>query len=158
MAVDHHGKSESAGRNASLHDRSAATIETARRVRLAIEVLGVYVHVRCLVLRYGAVPAVPVIRGGLHEPADPRVDSLRVQRGLRLGRAVVKVLRLLPTDSRCLMQSLVLTAMLARRGVYSRLVIGVRTDPIFAAHAWVEVDGEPLLFTDQSVYQRLTEV
>jgi Transglutaminase-like superfamily len=127
-------------------------------VRLAIEVLGVYVQVRWLVVRYGAVPAVPVIRRGLHEPADSEADSQRVQRGLRLGRAVVRVLRLLPTDSRCLMQSLVLTAMLARRGVYSKIVIGVRAEPSFAAHAWVELDGRPLLSTNESIYQRLTEV
>ena len=88
--------------------------------------------------------------------AEP--DGLRVLRSLLLGRAVMRVLGLLPTDSRCLMRSLVLTGMLARRGVYAKVVIGVRADPSFAAHAWVEVDGRPVLPTDESTFQRLVEI
>ena len=80
------------------------------------------------------------------------------QEGMRVGRAVTKVLRLLPTDSRCLIQAIVLTAMLARRGVDSTVVIGVRSEPSFGAHAWVELDGSPLLPTDQSIYRRLAEM
>ena len=56
------------------------------------------------------------------------------------------------------MRSLVLTGMLARRGVYATVVIGVRPEPTFAAHAWVEVDGRPLLPDDESIYRRLVEI
>src|SRR5271165_6039797 len=59
----------------------------------------------------------------------------------RLGAAVQRTLALLPGDTRCLAQSLVLTQLLARRGITARLVIGARADPEFIAHAWVEHDG-----------------
>jgi transglutaminase superfamily protein len=78
--------------------------------------------------------------------------------GARLGGAVVRTLRLLPTDSRCLMRSLVLTALLTRRGIDSRLVLGVRRDEDFAAHAWVEHAGVPLLDPGDPGFKRLLEL
>jgi hypothetical protein len=63
----------------------------------------------------------------------------------RLGRAVYRTLRILPTDSRCLVQSLVLSRMLSARGIPSTLVIGAHSRPDFTAHAWVEHDGRPVL-------------
>ena len=128
------------------------------RVAFALEVLGVYVRVRWLLLRRGTAPAVGILRRGLLNPDTSGSVSTRVSLGIRAGRAVVRVLRLLPTDSRCLMRSLVLTRMLARRGVYAKVVIGVRPGPTFAAHAWVEVDGQPVLATDESEYHRLVEL
>ena len=77
----------------------------------------------------------------LHEPGDAR------QIGIRLGRSVRLTLDPLPFDSRCLMRSLVLLRMLARRGVSCRLVIGVRPGNVFEAHAWIEHAGLPLLPT-----------
>lgn len=74
----------------------------------------------------------------------------------RLGRAVSKTLGVLPTDSRCLIRSLVLTRMLARRSITNTLVIGVRKTPEFSAHAWVEHDGRPILPAGE--YTRLTEL
>jgi hypothetical protein len=65
--------------------------------------------------------------------------------GRRLGRIVFRTLAALPADGRCLSQSLVLTQMLARRGVESQLVIAVKPGETLAAHAWVEHDGVPLL-------------
>ena len=82
--------------------------------------------------------------------------ALEHRAALRLGRAVNRTLRLLPTDSRCLIQSLVLTRLLARRSIPSVLVIGVRHDPEFLAHAWVEHEGRPVL--PAGPYQRLTEI
>ena len=125
---------------------------------LILEVLSAYVRVRWLVLRRGPVATVSAVRGGLraHTAADP--DGLRELRSLLFGRAVMRVLLALPTDSRCLMQSLVLTAMLARRGIYTTVVIGVRPAPTFAAHAWVEVDGRPILPSDEANYRRLAEI
>jgi hypothetical protein len=55
------------------------------------------------------------------------------------------ILARLPTDSRCLVRSLVYLSLLSRRGIEGTLVIGARTEPEFAAHAWVEVEGEPML-------------
>ena len=75
---------------------------------------------------------------------------------VRLGFVVAKVLGPLPFDSRCLMRSLVLTAMLARRGIPSAVVIGVEPEPEFAAHAWVEADGVAVLPPGR--YGRVVEV
>jgi hypothetical protein len=74
----------------------------------------------------------------------------------RLGRAVQRTLRLLPTDSRCLIRSLVLTRLLARRSIPNTLVIGVRKTGEFEAHAWIEHGGQPILPAGE--YTRLTEL
>ena len=51
-------------------------------------------------------------------PAPPlRFARLATARARRLGRAVMRTLDPLPLDSRCLVRSLVLTTLLARRGV-----------------------------------------
>jgi hypothetical protein len=83
-----------------------------------------------------------------------RSTSLRVRHAeagaerdlaLRLGSYVGRILRVLPTDSRCLIRSLVTVRVLQRRGIESRLAIGVRPGPPFEAHAWVEHEGRPVL-------------
>ena len=111
------------------------------KARLGGEILGDYLSVR-RELRHHSLPAVvSALRSGPPtRPAD-RVD------GRRLAHAVVRTLEPLPVDSRCLMRSLVLLRVLARRGVSGELVIAVRPEERdrLAAHAWVEVGGEPLL-------------
>jgi hypothetical protein len=54
------------------------------------------------------------------------------------------------------MQSLVLVGLLSRRGIGSVLVVAVRSDPDFRAHAWVEHNRRPLLPTGG--YGRLVEL
>jgi hypothetical protein len=76
----------------------------------------------------------------------------------RLGRAVARTLARLPTDSRCLISSLVLTRLLTRRRIEARLVIAVFPGPDFAAHAWVEHLGRPLLRRADPRYERLVEL
>lgn len=76
-------------------------------------------------------------------PPPPGQDSWEV--AAHLGRAVYRTLRVLPTDSRCLVQSLVLSRMLAARGISSALIIGAHSQPDFEAHAWVEHEGRPVL-------------
>ena len=51
---------------------------------------------------------------------------------VRLGRAIGRTLSILPFDSRCLVRSLVLAELLARRGIDSRVVIGVSQGPASA--------------------------
>ncbi|MGH2935422.1 MAG: lasso peptide biosynthesis B2 protein [Gaiellaceae bacterium] len=130
----------------------------AEKIALSLEVLRAYVRVRWLLVRRGLPETVRILRGGL---AVHRVGGPEWQRrasAARYGRIVVRILRLLPTDGRCLMRSLVLASVLARRGIHGRVVIGVRPDPSFAAHAWIEVDGQPVLATDQEEFHRLTEL
>jgi hypothetical protein len=105
-------------------------------------------------LRRGTLPEVlATLRGG-----DLRVGALSTDEALHLGRAVRRTLALLPGDTRCLMQSLVLTALLARRGAAASLVIGVAPGERFGAHAWIEQDGLALLPAYEQGFQRLTEL
>ncbi len=50
---------------------SDARAGAPRKIALALEVLGVYLRVRWVLLRRGAVPAVSVLRQGLDGPAAP---------------------------------------------------------------------------------------
>jgi hypothetical protein len=127
-------------------------LSPAVKGRLALEILGAYVDVRRSLRRADFQSVVESIRNANGATGTEAVDPRR------LGRAVTRTLRLLPTDSRCLMQSLVLTELLARRGIRSTLVIGVASGPEFAAHAWVESSGRPLLPSREPLYQRLVEL
>ena len=141
----------------------AAPLPARRKLRLTAEVLGAYCRVRWW-LRQNELPEVvrrlrgwqPVGAGASGQAREP--GEAEYESGLRLGRAVVRTLRLLPTDGRCLMRSLVLTGLLARRGISSTLIIGVRPAPEFAAHAWVEHERRPLLPPGERGYGRLTEM
>ncbi len=75
----------------------------------------------------------------------------------RVSAIVRRVLRPVPADTRCLMQSLTLLSMLERRGIATVLVIGVTDEEKFGAHAWIELDGRPLLPPDRDD-RRLTEL
>jgi hypothetical protein len=68
------------------------------------------------------------------------------------------MLKLLPGDTRCLVRSLVLTRLLARRGIACTLVIGARTAPTFLAHAWVEHGGHAVLDPGDGSFPRLAEI
>jgi hypothetical protein len=89
-------------------------------------------------------------------PESPSAEMLADAR--RLGRAVTRLLVLLPGDTRCLVRSLVLTRLLARRGIPATLVIGARSGPDFLAHAWVELTGDPVLSPGDGSFGRLVEL
>jgi hypothetical protein len=130
-------------------------------VAMACEILREYVRVR-LLLRRHALPSVvaelrKTPRCATAEHIEPG-SLLANHIGYRLGIFVWKTLRVLPTDSRCLMQSLVLTAVMSRRGLDGRLIIGVGGGDRFEAHAWVEHRGVALLPDDQLADRRLLEV
>ena len=121
------------------------------RVRVALEIVATYLQVRRRMLRGDVRDVVERLRDGAADAHDPYV-AYRI--GRRLGQPVRRTLDPLPWDSRCLMRSLVLLRMLARRGVVCELVIGVRPGETLEAHAWIEHDGHPLLPT--LGYERLT--
>jgi hypothetical protein len=127
------------------------------RVRLAGEVLAAYRRARRLLRTRSAPEAVAELRDhARRHPVSPEPGrDLFV--GRRLAHAVTLTLRPLPTDVRCLSQSLTLLTVLERRDLHPMLVIGVRPSP-FAAHAWIELDGRPLLPPADSDHERLTEL
>jgi hypothetical protein len=89
-------------------------------------------------------------------PARERRSDYLLAR--RLARAVARTLTFFPTDNRCLVRSLVLDRLLARRSLHSVVVLAARAEPNFAAHAWVEHDARALLPPASAGYQRLVEL
>jgi hypothetical protein len=136
----------------------ASALSPAGKARLAIEVSRTYLRVRRHVGDRDVRNVVSALRDEqlTHAPPPPpEVDAVAA----RLARATQRTLRLLPGDTRCLSQSLVLTALLARRGVTTRLVIGVAPGDTFGAHAWVELpDGRALLPRHGDAFERLVDL
>jgi Transglutaminase-like superfamily len=126
------------------------------KTQLAREIVGLYVLTRRLLRRLSLPEVVADLRGG---PPPQSEDCLEADLVVahRLRRIVGRTLGALPADSRCLVRSLVLAALLARRGIFATVVIGVRFDPSFDAHAWVELNSIPLT-RDGELFQRLLEL
>jgi len=127
------------------------SLSLAGKARLGTEVLVTYGRVRWLLSR----TSLPDTLAGLRRVPVDRDAEIGTA---RLANAVRRTLRVLPTDTRCLTQSVVLASLLARRGLDAKVIIGVRSPEQFAAHAWVEVDGRPLLPTGGGEFHRLTEL
>ena len=128
-----------------------------QKLRLAAEIFLTYGRVRWLVARHGLPRAVAVLRrqGSSHAlTVPPLADGLSA--GARLGRAVGRTLAPLPANTLCLMESLVLLRLLVRRGVQAELIIAVRpgADEL-SAHAWIELEEQPLLPPAEEDYGRL---
>lgn len=113
------------------------------RAMLALEILATYANVRRLLRRHTLPETIATLRAGAPVPAVGDEDALAL--GRHLAWATVRTITVLPSDSRCLMRSLVLTRVLARRGLHSTFVLSAAPGPQFEAHAWVEHAGEPLL-------------
>jgi hypothetical protein len=128
-----------------------------QKLLLASEILVAYTRAQWWLRRRGVEEALVALREGDLPIRPPDGDQLLA--GIKLGRIVAKTLRIVPTDTRCLVRSLVLVCLLARRGIASRLVIGVLPEqPRFAAHAWVEYEGYPLLPAGTALHGRLVEL
>lgn len=139
------------------HELYTKRFSVGRKLALIAEVLGAYFRVRWSLWRKGLPDTLSATRAGLDQ-VEPPEGYARQLAGFRVTSATVRVLEVLPTDARCLIRSLVLTDLLAKRGIGSSLVIGVAPAPNFAAHAWVELDGVPLLPALESTYSRLVEL
>jgi hypothetical protein len=135
---------------------AAIPFTTAEKLRLSIEIVVTYFRVRWLMLRLQLPETVERLR--LQTNPSRGSEELPVGGGWRYALAVIKTLRILPMDSRCLVRSLVLLRVLANRGIESTLVIGVRTKPKFGAHAWIERDGVPFLEPGDTDRGRLVEL
>ncbi len=128
----------------------------SERVRLATEIVAAYVRARRTIGRAPIAVVVERLRAAGGISTAPIGGSLALARGL--GGAVERTLAYMPGDARCLTRSLVLTQLLARRGMPAKLVIGTRSSPGFAAHAWVELGGQPVLSPGDGSFGRLVEL
>jgi hypothetical protein len=126
------------------------------RSRLAFEILTAYAQAKLALRRAPIDSVVKSLRAKSPTEGVPSQESLA--EALRLGRAVTRLLRFVPGDTRCLARSLVLTRLLADRDIQAKLVIGARTQPAFLAHAWVEHAGDPVLDPGDESFGRLVEL
>jgi hypothetical protein len=110
-----------------------------------------YIRARLALKRHGLRGALDDLR---RTPVTCHLSPVTSE-ARRYGHIVTRTLAPLPADTRCLMRSLVLTRVLARRGIESRLVIGVHPGERFAAHAWLERDGAALLPAGGSDFDEL---
>jgi hypothetical protein len=133
-------------------------LNPAERARLIVEILASYREARRALRSMRIELAVEHLRGEARADTDRGTDGDVLYEAWRLGRAVQLTLRLVPGDTRCLTRSLVLTQMLARRGIPATLVIGARAKPRFSAHAWVEQTGQPVLPDGEHSLGRLVEL
>jgi hypothetical protein len=136
--------------------RSRLTV--AEKARLGSEILFLYARARWR-LRQDDLPT--ALRQLRQRPegagVPPAVDDERFV-GRVLGNITTRMLSALPTDGRCLVRSLVLTALLSRRGIQTKLVLAVHPGEQLAAHAWVEHDGAALIEPGRPPLERLTEL
>jgi hypothetical protein len=135
-------------------EETIAPLAPVEKLRLAGEIVSTYARMRWAMRREDLEGIVSRLRAA--RPAEIEQPAPAICR--RLSGAVMGVLSMVPTDSRGLVRSLVYLALLERRGIDGTLVIGVRTEPEFAAHAWVELDGDPQLPWGNGEYTPLTVI
>jgi hypothetical protein len=126
------------------------------RARLAAEILAAYAQAKWTLRRSPIADVVAGLRS--RSPAARPASPETLEEARSLGWSVARVLAHAPGDTRCLARSLVLTRLLASRGITARLVIGARPAPDFLAHAWVEYEGEPVLNPGDGSFGRLVEL
>jgi hypothetical protein len=137
----------------------AERLTGAERARLVVEIVVTYAAVRMRLRRSDLPGVLAALRAPSRHAARAQGWALPLAHDeRRLAAVAVRVLRVLPSDARCLARSLVVLAMLARRGTGTTLVIATRPEPAFTAHAWVEHAGHPLLPTEGFGDVRLVEL
>lgn len=125
---------------------------------MAGEILLAYVRARSALRRDPIAVAVADARTRRTARTPSRLVADDLGEARSLGHAVTRMLRMLPGDTRCLTQALVLTRLLAGRDIPAKLVIGSRTTPGFVAHAWVEYAGQPVIFAGDGLFDKLVEL
>jgi hypothetical protein len=132
----------------------------AGRARLAVEILAAYLQARRSLRRAPIASVVATLRAQVPPVSSSTTTAAEggLEEARRLGVAVARTLAFVPGDTRCLARSLVLTRLLARRGIPASLVIGAHAAPDFLAHAWVEQAGDPVLPPGDGSFARLVEL
>jgi hypothetical protein len=131
-------------------------LTSAEKARLCAEILRLYARARWLLRRDDLPTALARLRADPGGTSRPDTDDLFA--GRVLGSITTRILAALPTDGRCLVRSLVLTGLLSRRGIQSKLVLAVYPGEELAAHAWVEHAGAALIEPGNPPLERLAEL
>lgn len=128
-----------------------------QKLRLATEIVAAYLRVRWLLWRHPLPRTVAVLREERRSRRGTRLLPCGLADGRRLGAAVERTLAPLPGNTLCLMRSLVLLDLLGRRGDEAVLVIAVAPgrEVELNAHAWIELEGRPLLTPATGEFERL---
>jgi hypothetical protein len=146
----------------ALADDAGAVLPIWLRLALIIEILCVYAVIVIRLRRHGVGEIASGGRGrrqfSVNSVHASQVSQEHALVARRLGWAVTRTLTVLPTDSRCLVQSLVLQRLLIARSIPSRLVIAARADGPFMAHAWVECNSVAVLPSRGYENSRLVEL
>jgi hypothetical protein len=79
------------------------------------------------------------------EAGTEPVSVTQLREAQSVGFAVFRAARLLPWHPTCLRQAIAVRRMLHRRGITGRLQLGVTGPAQREAHAWVTVQGQPVI-------------
>ena len=123
------------------------------KASLAAEIVTAYARIRYALRRADVRDVVARLRAGSAIAPEPSEQG-----AVRLARAVHRTLAFAPRKSRCLLESLVLTQLLSRRGIAASVVIGVQSEGEFAAHAWVELGSHRLLPSGNGSFEPLVRL
>lgn len=134
---------------------SPGRLPPGTRARVIHEILAAYIPLMRLV-RTNDLPAMMVAARTPTRTPVPVSKEMARETAVRLGAMTERVLALLPTDKRCLITSLVVLRLLTHREIPARVVIGVKDDDGFAAHAWVE--HEEIALSPTNGFTPLTEM
>lgn len=121
--------------------RSLSRADRRALVGLACVLPVVEVSLRLLGVRRTSSWLTRLLRpGAFHAPSTPEM-----QRAERLAQLAAIAGPRVPVEAHCLSQSLLLQALLRRRGLDAQLQVGVRKGTQgLDAHAWVQLEGHAL--------------
>jgi len=109
------------------------------------ELARAWVELPAVGLALRLVPVRRILRTRCGAQSPVQLDGSGADEARHAARLVSAAARFSPFPSTCLTRSIVLSRLLRRRGLAAEIKIGVRRDEVpFAAHAWVEVDGQPV--------------
>lgn len=79
-----------------------------------------------------------------------------IRLAFKVGRAAERAGRWSPWSPRCLERALTAAILLRVRGIPCRLVVGVKAGEAFGAHAWLEVQGDPVVGrSERTLFQEM---
>jgi hypothetical protein len=116
-------------------------IERRRMIEAGVQVTRAALELRLL----SSGRATSLLGTLLTEDPDVAVGAEQLREAARVGNAVARAARRVPGTHTCLPQALAVQRMLRRRRIASRLHLGVTRPSVGEAHAWVTVDGQPVV-------------